>query len=61
MVGKLRREAAADGDVKYPSARKCAYGHQTFRYTSNGMCVDCVMERQTQYREYMKSLSKKKA
>ena len=36
-----RKEAAAQGLVKYETGRPCKHGHLSPRYTATGVCVTC--------------------
>ena len=36
-----RREARDFGFKKYNDGSTCKHGHQTYRYTSTGSCVEC--------------------
>lgn len=47
-----KKEAKALGLKKYNTGRKCKRGHQSDRWTSSGMCCDCLNERNV--REYWK-------
>lgn len=42
---QIRREAARRGEVRYYTGKLCQRGHDSERYTSNGMCVECLRER----------------
>lgn len=41
---QTRLAAAQRGEVKY-QGRECAAAHGGIRYTSNGLCVECVKEK----------------
>lgn len=39
-----RTEAKRNGDTYYSTGKPCTRGHVTYRYTTNGTCVDCSAE-----------------
>lgn len=52
---QLRLAAARRGDVKY-LGRQCAMNHDGTRYTSNGLCVECVKEKAQVRQERIRKL-----
>lgn len=41
---QTRLAAAKRGEIKY-QGRQCQANHDGIRYTSNGLCVECVKEK----------------
>jgi len=57
MKIKTRRQAAKDGDRHYRTGRPCREGHDSPRYTCNGVCVACNREAQQAYRAELRGLN----
>ena len=46
-----RLEAIQNGRATYNSGKPCKRGHNSDRYSSNGMCIDCVKQQNVSARE----------
>ena len=51
----MRLSAAKRGEVKY-QGRECAAQHGGIRYTSNGLCVECVKEKSQKRNDRIRNL-----
>ena len=51
----MRLSAAKRGEIKY-QGRQCAENHGGIRYTSNGLCVDCVKDKSQKRNERIRNL-----
>ena len=55
---QLRLRAAKAGETKY-IGRECHAKHGGLRYTSNGICVECMKEKATARQERIRDLLKR--
>ena len=54
MEVKTMRQAALDGDRKYYTGKLCVNGHDSARYTSSGVCIQCNADKCKRSRETIK-------
>jgi len=52
---QLRLSAAQRGEIKY-QGRECANNHGGIRYTSNGLCCECVKEKSKTRQDAIRNL-----
>lgn len=55
---QIRLAAAKRGEIKY-KGRECALNHGGIRYTSNGICVECMKAKSTARQEKIRELLKR--
>lgn len=57
---EIRLAAAEKGERTY-HGRDCGHGHGGTRYTSNGMCVECVKQRSAARQQKLRDILKRNA
>ena len=55
---QTRLAAAERGETKY-QGRECAQRHGGLRYTSNGVCVECMKDKSNARRDKIRELLKR--
>lgn len=55
---QIRLAAATKGEIKY-LGRECAQAHGGIRYTSNGICVECMKAKATARQDKIRDLLKR--
>jgi hypothetical protein len=53
-----RKEAIANGLIKYFTGKPCKHGHTAERYTKSGCCVECLnMHNKNNYKKYAETFN----
>ncbi len=51
-----RVEAIEAGTLRFYTGKKCRHGHDSERFTSNGVCVECSAKHSSDYQTKLRKL-----